>query len=206
MLKTLGNAVRLIPLLALAPSAFADDTITVEPLIAKTSYCSIANRELILWITLAAKYKNGLEAPIILSFPSRVAGYALFGNEEGLKTNRPLRNVIPQFPAMFDPSKLDQSQPDPKVFEIIQPGGVAQRLYNVHFVVGGPRVRPIPAGDYFLLVTVDPWPADRKSGEKLARSWNVRGSLWMDSITLPPVRLHIDATSVKWEPCPLRVD
>jgi hypothetical protein len=206
MSRTIGNALRLVAFGVWGFSAFAGDTITVEPMVAKTAYCSTSNGQLTMWVSLAVKYKNDLQAPIILSTVSRVAGYALFGDEEQLKRNRPLRNVVPKFAAMFDPSKVDQSQPNPTMFQVIQPGRVAERLYNISFIVRRPGLRPLSSGDYYLRVAVDPWPADRRSAKNLAQLWHMYGRLWMDFMVLPPTPLHIDEPSVRTEPCRLRVD
>jgi hypothetical protein len=106
---------------------------------------------------------------------------------------------------MFDVSKIDKSQPDPMLFEVIEPDGVAHRIADVRLVVRGPKVHPLPAGDYYLQVRIDSWPANRKSGEDLARSWKTRGKLWMEPITLGPVPLHIQEVPIA-EPCRLLVD
>lgn len=205
MLNRLKKGSRLVSILALTLPAFADGAVIVEPAIVKSTYCSSPNGDVTLWISLVVKYKNSLGQRVILPMPSRVAGYDLFSDEEYLEMERPLRTFYPRVAAMFDPSKIDRSQPDSTLFEVVEPDGVAQRLHNVHLLVRGPSVRPLPAGDYYLRVRIDPWPANRKSGETLAQSWKERGKLWIDPITLPPVRLRIEETPVA-EPCPLRVD
>jgi hypothetical protein len=151
------------------------------------------------------KYENDSAMPIILPMVSRLAGYQLFRDAAPAGTGRPLQEFTSKSAAMFDALKLDPSQPDPLLFEIIQPGAAVFRIQKIDMVVRGPKVRPLPSGDYNLRARVDLWPADRRAGKALARSWEKRGKLWIDSVTLPSARIRIQELATP-EPCRIRVD
>jgi hypothetical protein len=205
MLNTLIRVWRITHVLALALPALAQSTLTVEPVIAHSTYCSTQNGNITLWVRLVIKYQNNLGEPVLLPTPSCVVAYELFRDEKDFEMGRPLRKFAPKLPPMLDASKIDHSQPDPTLFELIQPSGVAQRLQNISLAVSGPRVRGLPSGNYYLRVTIDPWPANPKAGENLAHLWKARGKLVLDRVTLTPVRLHIQEAPVA-EPCRLRID
>ncbi len=205
MLITIRSVWTLAAVLSVPLRTFASGTIVAEPSIAKASYCSAPKGDVVLSISLAVKFRNDLDRPIILPTPSRVARYELYSGTGRPDAKLPLRTFTSELRAMFDPSKIDSSQIDSKLFEVIQPEGAAQRRYNIHLIVRGPGVRPLLAGEYKIRVRIDPWPADQKHGKALARSWSARGELWIAPVTLPLVPLHIDETPLV-EPCELRVD
>jgi|SRR5579871_5774080 len=176
--------------LALALPTFADDTPDLEAEVAKCTYCSLSTDEVDVWIRLVITYKNDLGQRLILCYANDVAGYELFRDPTDLGTNRPLRRVKSKVLERFDASKMDTSEPNPKVFEVIHPGAVAKRQVTVNLVVRRPNLRSLTGGDYYLQVRVQPWPANRRSGEALASAWKSRGKLLTTPFTLP-VRVHI---------------
>jgi hypothetical protein len=205
MLITIRNVLALVAVLSVPLQTFASGITVAELSIAKTSYCSAPKGDVVLSVSLVVKFRNDLDHLIILPAPSRVAAYELYSDTGHPDTKLPLRRFTSALPAMFDPSKIDRSQTDSNLFEVIQPEGAAQRLYIIQLVVRGPRVRPLLAGEYNLRVRIDPWPADQKHGRALARSWNARGELWIAPVTRPLVPLHVHEPPVV-EPCELRVD
>jgi|SRR5579871_3679362 len=178
--------------LALALPTFADGTLAIEAEVGKSTYCSLSKDEVDVWVTLVIRYRSNLEQPLILCHRNDVAGYELFRDTEHLGANRPLRKFASKVLSMFDASKIDTSQqPHSGLFEVVQSGTVAKRPVTVNLVVRGPKVRPLPGGDYYLRVRVDPWPANRRSGEVLEDAWKSRGKLLTAPFTLPAVRVHI---------------
>jgi hypothetical protein len=205
MAYPLCKAVRIAFVLPLALPVLADNTLTAEGSIAKSTYCSVPNGHIDLWVNFTVKYRNRLGSPVILATPNLVRGYKLFRDAEDVALNRPVRKFVSASSEMFEPSKMDHSKPDPALFEIVQPEGVAHRIHNVQLLVSGPGVHRLESGDYYLQVSIDTWPADRSFGESLARSWERWGKLWLNPITLPPMRLQVEkAPGIR--PCPLRVD
>ena len=199
------KVVRIAFFLSLAPSLPADNTLTAEASIVKGIYCSLPNSDIDLLVNFTVTYRNGLGSPVILATPNLVKGYRLFRDEEDVALNRPVRKFVSASTAMFEASKIDRLKPDPALFETVQPEGVAHRIYNVQLLVGGPGVHSLESDDYYLLVSIDTWPANRRSGESLARSWERWGKLWLNPIQLPPMRLHVEKAP-EIRPCPLRVD
>jgi hypothetical protein len=198
---------RIMAALLLSPplSAPTDATLVVTAALADSTYCSTPDGNATLWVRIDVKYENTLGVPAILPMATRAAGYQLFRSDARGHPDGLVREFKSKLPAMFDPSKLSQAQPDPQLFEVLQPGGVAHRIEKLGLAVGGPRVARLPAGDYYLRVRVDQWPARRKWGQVLATSWATYGRLLSESIVLQPVRVRVQQGSPS-EPCSMQVD
>jgi hypothetical protein len=205
MISAIERTVAAALLLILPLRAFNDATFVVTATLANGTYCSAPNGNTTLWIHIDVKYGNSLGVPMILSMATRVAEYQLFPNDAKGHLSGPLREFKSKSSAMFDASRLDRLPPDPQLFEMLQPGGVAHRIEKIGLAVRGPKVNRLPEGDYYLRVRVEQWPAERRWGEALARSWGTRGKLLIDSVTLPPIGIHIQQEPTN-EPCPVRVD
>jgi hypothetical protein len=191
--------------LAVALPALAQNTLVVESVATQTTYCASPFGGVVLSTRLTVNYRNNLGQPVLLPVFSRVARWALFRDERHLEMGLPLRKDASSLEPMFDGSKRNLLWLDPRWFEVIQPGGVAQRVLTIPLVGSGPRDRTLSDGSYYLVVRIEPRLADRKSDEALAEHWKAQGKLWIDPITLPPVRLQIQKPSAP-EPCNFRID
>src|ERR1035441_4251119 len=102
---------------------------------------------------------------------SVLSGYELFNGEAGFDLNRKEQSFSLHRDDVLDATKLDPSKPDPKLFWTLRPGETASAYEELwipaEFAKGVGS--SLLGKDHFLRVRMNPWPAERKIGEKLQR-------------------------------------
>ena len=125
---------------------------------------------------------------------SVLSGYELFNGEAGFDLNRKEQSFSLHRDDVLDATKLDPSKPDPKLFWTLRPGETAS-AYEELWIPAEPAKgvgSSLLGKDHFLRVRMNPWPAERKIGEKLQRPWQSYGLLWLNEVQSLPVKLHVE--------------
>ena len=175
-----------------AVSGAAD--LVLEPVISEAEYCREAGGEIALHLRFILHYQNATQTPIVLPMFDLLTRYELFSDDAALKLNRPNADISFHRDHALDATKLDASTPDPKLFRILRPGEIASSYGSLSIVVQ-PVHADLPSllgKDYYLRVHMNPWPAERKTGEKLRTLWQRFGVLRMAEIPSLPLNLHVE--------------
>jgi hypothetical protein len=151
--------------------------ITLEPVISEAKYCREGQGDVALNMRFILRYRNTSQTTIVLSAFSVLSGYELFSDETALKLNRREFSLSLHRNDVLDARKLDPSTKDPKLFWIIGPGEIASAYQSVSIpVLPAQGDRPSLLGqDRYLRVRMNPWPAERKTGDKLRTLWERNG-------------------------------
>ena len=166
----------------------------LEPVISGAKYCQETGGTIALRLRFILHYQNTTQTAIVLPMFAFLSRYELFSDEAALKLNRSESSMSFHRDNVLDAAKLDFSTPDPKLFRILRPGETASSYGLLSIVVqpvhgDGPSLL---GRDHYLRVHMNPWPAERKTGEKLRTLWQRYGVLWMAEVASLPLKLHVE--------------
>jgi hypothetical protein len=172
----------------------------------ESSYC-LDGKTLNLELRLHFSYTNTLAVPILLLRITRLGGYSLSQAGNADTENRTVDRVTLNLSPALDTTKLRLDKPNPKLFEVVQPGETIRREQLLTIPVRPPRAKNGPAlrGEYLLRVDLDHWPGNRAPINSLTRNWEEVGRLWTAEITSAPIKIKI-AENPLTVPCGIRID
>jgi hypothetical protein len=188
--------VLLISLLTAVRATGANDLIVASS-ITDSRYCAGSNGVISLKLRVDFTYRNVGAAPVALPRFSRLSGYTLFRDDADLKAHRTTVQISLRLPDIFHTLMVDSSNPSPRLFESIPPGGTAVRTDEVliPLAIAG-RGRPTLIGTSPLVqFTLDNWPGHQHIA-KSRHVWEPLGVLWASQDTAPAVRLNIEKDPV----------
>jgi hypothetical protein len=188
---------------ALGPTA----DLGLEPVISEAKYCGKAGGEITLYLRFILHFQNNTQTPIILPMFAVLSGYELFSDEAALKLNRSESSVSIRRNLVLDAAKLDSSTPDPKLFRTLQPGDIWSAYESLSIVLQPAHGDGLSllGKDRYLRLRMNPWPAERKTGEKLRTLWQRYGVLRMTEVPSLPLKLHVEDRP-RAGACPVYVD
>ena len=173
------------------------DGLAIRPELHAARYClEERGASSSLRFTFYLTYRNDGDVPVILLRVYRLQEYSLIRGVDGRADDGPALRVSMQRTRMLDTTKLDDSKPEPELFDVIAPGetiGGRQVVVAIPFPLRDYSSRqPMLTGDYLLRMVIDHWPDSRTPGLRLRERWKDRGLLWTEPLETSPVVVHID--------------
>jgi hypothetical protein len=179
-------------LIAMSQSGMASGAATgvkLEPVISGARYCQTSDGHIVLRLRFILHYQNTSESTIVVPMFSVPFGYELFKGDAAFDPNRKERSFSLHRDDVLDATKLDPSKPDAKLFWTLRPGETASAYQGLWIPVEPARR---VGRDHFLRVRMNPWPAERTTGEKLRGLWKSYGLLWLNEIESVPLKFHVE--------------
>jgi hypothetical protein len=142
---------------------------------------------------------------ILAKFPS-VAGYEIRKTSTEPENSRPLVRFNRPKQELLDATKFDRTVPPATLFNIVEPGSTVERAVEVSFAIGKLQVvAPKLTQTYWLVLSLDHWPASEEEALNLRRSWSRYGLLWASMGIVGPIEMNVER-SPRLEHCGGRVD
>jgi hypothetical protein len=188
-------------------SLSAASDLVFEPIIGKTEYCRDSAGSITLRLQLELRSQTVTEVPLLIPLFAQMSGYEIFRDEVAVQLNRVESGSSLHLEKALDATKLSPREPDPRLFRIVRIGETASWHASLMIPVMATRPNGVSllGTNRYLRVRMNPWPADRKTGESLRRLWQSHGLLWMTEVVSSPVRIHIEQEP-KASACWMRVD
>jgi len=184
--------IALLLLVFVSGSNVSAQSLSLDTSVLETKYCLEPEGFVTFRVSLRLTYKNTGVSPIVMSSYTPIRGFTL-RTVDGPSPLHGLEDKNAPSP-LFDASKLDPSRPDPQQFLVVLPGGKDYSLVQQVIIGHGANKDGVSVlgTDQFLTFEAITWPANRKQGEALRRTWSNSGYLWMDPIKSSPTKVHIE--------------
>jgi hypothetical protein len=167
--------------------------LTFEAIITKTKYCQAGAGPIMLDLIFQLRSRTATPIPLVLPLFAQVSGYELFRDEAAARLNSAESKYSFHLQNVLDASKLDPSEPNPKLFRTLVAGQTAVWYGRVSIPISRARNTASLLGeDRYLRLHINPWPAKRRTGEKLRDLWQSRGLLWITEVVSLPIQIHIE--------------